>query len=176
MPSTSPEITYRRWMLAGSAGSEENYYSLGVMVPATLHAPFVALNQRAQMGGFNPPPRIAAAMMIDTGATGCVVDTRVVDALKLVPKRHTKMMQADGILVPTRIYELTAVLFFSSDEGTETLAINIEAAEMKVTTVGVEGILGRNFLRLFRFEVDGSRGTWSLSYDQPVPADMVPLK
>lgn len=114
------------------------------------------------------PAAIITTMMIDTGADRTVVDVRVAEELGVAPHRFVSMVGVSQKPELCPEYRLTVVLAMSDDVTGVGIDVNFSANVIGMPAPNHEsahyGLIGRDFLRHFRFTYDGPKGTFEIFY------------
>lgn len=112
------------------------------------------------------PAAIITTMMIDTGADRTVVDVRVAEELGVAPHRFVSMVGVSQKPELCPEYRLTVVLAMSDDVTGVSIDVNFSANVVGMPAPNHKsahyGLIGRDFLRHFRFTYDGPTGTFEI--------------
>lgn len=122
--------------------------------------------QQALISAGHPvPPPVQANLLVDTGASCTSIDARFVPLLGLVPTGATKVHTPSTGATPVEQLVFDVALFISGHPGSAPHLIGslpIIAADFSAQ--GIDGLLGRDVLRLCRMTYSGPDGLIMLSF------------
>lgn len=103
-------------------------------------------------------PSIKVVALIDTGASGTAISTKVVQELKLVARGVTTISTPSSDSHPTNVYDVD--LFLPNKVGVN----NVLAIEATLTTQNIDCLIGRDVLQHGVLIYNGYTGSFTLSF------------
>ena len=135
--------------------------------------------QALQAAGQAIPPPQNGRFLVDTGASGTVVDPVLIAALGLTPKNFTPVASpttgppAAGQPLPLRpVYDVQLILIPSVTPRSVQLGPSGMMPHMRALSVigthmrhqGIDGLIGRDVLENMVFVYNGNTGTYTLAW------------
>jgi len=112
------------------------------------------------------PPAVQGSLLIDTGAESTLVDDGIPTNLGLTPIRFQPIMFGDGRPQDRPVYRMSIMIAMEDDAGRPHKGSWVgDVVGMDAAKQGHGGLMGRDFLRHFRFQYDGRAGTFELASD-----------
>ncbi len=102
-------------------------------------------------------PFASALMLIDTGASGTLVQTSIVTGLGFV-SLGTVFLRTPSTIEPLARDQYRIRLVLSED-----IAFELEVVEAPLTGQGIQGLLGRDILKFLKLTYDGPQSQFSLT-------------
>ena len=116
------------------------------------------------------PPPMTIKMMIDTGAQITVIEDAIANQLGVRAARYSSVVGVSQQVQPCAIYRMIIALEMTDDAGKKrVVAVESEAAGVSSPAIPHQhvGLLGRDFLRDFRFIYEGDTGSFELIFPAP---------
>lgn len=105
-----------------------------------------------------PIPSIKILALIDTGASGTAISTKVVQQLHLVARGVTTISTPSTDSHPTNVYDVDLHL------PNNVTVYNVQAIEARLTTQNIDCLIGRDVLRHGVLIYNGYATTFTLSF------------
>jgi aspartyl protease len=116
-----------------------------------------------QAAGQAQSPAQPVSGMIDTGATVTVIDTKLRQALSLVPFR-LRRAAVPSVATPVRVYSYKVDLYIAYPMGQFFSYPMLSVLEMPLIHTGTEVLVGQDVLSQCHFTHNGPAGTFSLAH------------
>ena len=123
--------------------------------------------QAIQAAGLQAPTPILARALIDTGASGTVVDKRVIQNLGIAPTGSVPMHTPSTGSTPQICYQYDVSIWFFQPQMQpqyHLMAMTIPVVEADFSAQTIQALVGRDILERCLFHYNGSTSTISLSY------------
>ena len=113
--------------------------------------------QEAMQADGEAVPSASTTMLIDTGASGTLIQTAVVTSLGFV-SLGTVFLRTPTTTEPVPRDQFLVRLVLAED-----IAFEVEVVEAPLVDQGIQGLIGRDILRLLKFVYDGPGSRFTIS-------------
>ncbi|HTA76756.1 MAG TPA: retroviral-like aspartic protease family protein [bacterium] len=135
--------------------------SSGPLFDVVLNVSYPYL-QQLKANGSPVPSMVPARALLDTGASGTVVDPSIIQKLAISPKGTGQFITPSTANVPHQAYTYDIALFLNH-QGYSKPFLTLPVAELKLAHQGFEVLIGRDVLDKCLFIYDGPSRIFTLS-------------
>lgn len=154
-------------LFRGLPGGPEALVTRGPVVLARLRVDrFV---QEMKLANAEPVDSVDVHLLVDTGASMSMLDSRVVQHLGLRPVRPTNVVVANNTVSSVMIHRASIALPMDASHGGDMVLFEIFAAALPPgpAPMAYDGLIGRDFLQRFELLYDGPRGLFGMRTHVP---------